>query len=109
MSESVERFLLINPGCDPENLVSINLQLPWSRYNDQEHAERASQLRKVLYAQLHERLAALSGVKAVGIGKHGAWPEKLILEGHDEPIEVLLDGCGVGQADLFGAMRVPLR
>jgi predicted permease len=59
--------------------------------------------------QLHERLAAVSGVKAVGIGKHGAWPEKLTLEGRDEPVEVLLDGCGVEQSDVFRAMRIPLR
>jgi len=109
MIESVARLLHVDPGFDPENLVRIHLQLPWEKYNDPEHDERASQLRRVLYAQLHERLAALPGVKAVGIGKHGAWPEKLTLQGHDEPIEVLLDGCGVEQSDLFRAMRIPLR
>src|SRR5437870_12438376 len=62
----------------------------------------------MLYAQLHERLAALPGVKAIGIGKHGAWPEKLALEGRQEPVEVLLEGCGVEQGDLFRAMRIPL-
>ena len=64
----------------------VHVQLPWDKYNDPAHDARARQLRKVLYAQLHERLAALPGAKAVGIGKHGAWPEKLTLEGRDEPI-----------------------
>ena len=63
----------------------------------------------MLYAQLHERLAALPGVKAVGIGKGGTDVEKLTLEGRKEPVEVLTEGCGVGQNDLFRAMRIPLR
>jgi len=89
--------------------VRIQIELPWDKYNDMQHEERAAQLRKVLYVQLHERLAALPGAKVVGIGKHGAWPEKLTLEGRQEPAEVLLEGCGVEQSDLFRAMRIPLR
>jgi putative ABC transport system permease protein len=109
MIESVVRLLHVNPGFDPQNLVQVTVQLPWDTYNDPEHDERARQLRSVLFAELHERLAALPGVKAVGIGKHGAWPEKLHLDGRDEPFEVLLDGCGVERSDLFRAMRIPLR
>jgi putative ABC transport system permease protein len=109
MIESVVRLLHVDPGFDPANLVRIDLQLPWDKYNDPEHSESGSQLRQVLYTQLHERLAALPGVKAVGIGKHGAWPVKLSLEGRAETVEALLDGCGVEQGDLFRAMRIPLR
>jgi len=109
MMESVIRMLHVDPGFDPENLVYVSLQLPWQTYNDQAHPERARQLRNVLYVQLQERLATLPGVKAVGIGKHGAWSEKLKTEGRSEPMEVLRDGCGVGSNDLFRAMRIPLR
>jgi len=31
------------------------------------------------------------------------------LEGRKEPVEVLLEGCGVEQSDLFRAMHIPLR
>ena len=60
--------------------------------------DRAAQ-RKVLYAQLHERLAALPGVKAVGVGKGETRVEKVTLEGRKEPVEVLLEGTGVEQCD----------
>ena len=109
MIESIIRLLGVNPGFDPENLLRVHIQLPWEKYNDPEHNERASQLRSVFFAELHERLAALPGVKVVGIGKHGAWPEKLKIEGRDALVELLQDGSGVGQSDLFRAMRVPLR
>ncbi len=108
MIDSVARLLHVNPGFDPENLLGISLNLPWDKYNDPEHYERATGLRKILYAQLEERLAALPGVKAVGIGKDGAWPEKLKMAGRSEPMQVLLEGCGVGRSDLFRAMRIPL-
>ncbi len=109
MIESVIRMLHVNPGFDPENLVRIEIQLPWGIYNDPGHYERATQLRKLVYGRLYERLAALPGVKAVGIGKHSDWPEKLTLQGGNEPMELVMEGCGVGLSDLFRAMRIPLR
>jgi predicted permease len=109
MIESVRRLLHVDPGFDPENVLLVSVDLPWGRYNDQDNYERAIQLRKVLFARIHERLAGLPGVKAVGIGKHGAWPERLKAEGRDEEVELLQDGCGVGPNDLFRAMRIPLR
>jgi putative ABC transport system permease protein len=107
MIQSVSRLLAVNPGFDPENLVRVYLSLPGLKYDDPEPG--ATELRRSLYAQMHERLAALPGVKAVGIGKHGAWPEKLKIEGRDVQGEVLLDGCGVEESDLFRASRIPLR
>jgi predicted permease len=109
MIGSVVRLLHVDPGFDPENLLRVDLRLPWDKYNTPEQGARALQSRQALYGQLHERLAALPGVSAAGLGKHGAWPERLKLEGRDEPAEVLLDGCGVGGSDFFRAMRVPLR
>jgi predicted permease len=109
MIGSVLRLLHVDPGFDLQNLLRVDLQLPWEKYNTPEQGARATQLRQTLYAELHERLTALPGIRSAGLGKHGAWPEKLKLDGRDEPAEVLLDGCGVGESDLFRAMRVPLR
>lgn len=109
MLESVVRLLHVNPGFDPQNLLRVDLHLPWNTYNDYEHREHALQLRSALYQDLQQRLAALPGVEAVGLGKHGAWPEKVTLPGRSEPVEVLLDGCGVVEGDLFRAMRIPLQ
>lgn len=108
MVKSVIRMLHVDPGFDPENLVRVDLQLPRKKYNDQDHPERAAQLRKLLYGQMQERLAALPGVRAVGMGKHGTWPVQLKPEGRDQSVELVLDGCGVGSNDLFQAMHIPL-
>jgi putative ABC transport system permease protein len=109
MVQSVVRLLKVNPGFDPQNLLLVYLPLPWGTYNDQEHPDRARDLRKLLFTRLHDRLASLPGVKAVGFGKHGAWPTKLNVQDRAEQFEVLLDGCGVEEGDLFRAMRMPLR
>src|SRR5437773_2763367 len=106
MIESVARLLQVDPGFDPENLLRVQLDLPSQKYGGfDEHAPK----RKVLYAQLHERLAALPGVKAVGVGKGETRVEKVTLEGRKGQFEALLEGCGVEQSDLFRAMRIPLR
>jgi predicted permease len=109
MIQSVVRLLHVNPGFDPQNLVYVNLQLPWKTYNDSRHESRASALRNVLYIQLHDRLAALPGVIVVGIGKHSAHPEKLKVQGQAALVELLRDGCGIGESDFFKAMHIPLR
>jgi putative ABC transport system permease protein len=111
MIKSVVRLLHVNPGFDPENLVCVSLQLPWQKYSDftaSADAGRASQLRKLLFGQLQERIQAVPGVVAVGIGKHSGWPEKVMVEGSSQQIEVVREGCGVGPGDLFRAMRAPL-
>src|SRR5438477_9031099 len=105
MIESVARLLHVDPGFDPQNLLRVELDLPSDKYFYPNQAAP----RKMLYAQLHERLAALPGVKAVGIGKGETRVEKLTLDGPKEPVEVLTEGCGVEQSDLFRAMRIPLR
>ena len=105
MIESVARLLHVDPGFDPQNLLRVELDLPSDKYF---YPDRAAQ-RKVLYARLHERLTALPGVKAVGVGKGETRVEKVTLEGRKEPVEVLTEGCGVAQSDLFRAMRIPLR
>ena len=108
MIESVRRLLHVDPGFDPENLLYVNIELPWKTYNDQEDRQKAAELRTVAYTAIQERISALPGVKAVAIGKHGAWPERLTVTGRAEPVELLRDGCSIDEGDLFRAMRVPL-
>jgi predicted permease len=114
MIKSVIRMLHVDPGFDPENLVRVNLYLPWDKYNntdqygDPKRHVQVARLRQALYEQLEDRLAALPGVRAVGIGKHGAWPLQLKAEGRSEQVELVLDGCSAGSNNLFQAMRIPL-
>jgi predicted permease len=108
MIKSVVRMLHVDPGFDSENLARVGLQLPWNKYEDFEHNDRVTQLRRSLYSQLQQRLSALPGVRAVGIGKHSGWPDKVKAEGRNDLVEVALEGCGVGPSDLFQTMRVPL-
>ena len=108
MIQSVVRLLQVNPGFDTENLLRVELSLPWDKYASPE--KTTSELRNALLAQLHERLAALPGVKAVGLFKDGAWEEKFKMDGQADSLEVelLRSACGVEESDFFRAMRIPL-
>jgi putative ABC transport system permease protein len=108
MIKSVIHMLRVDPGFDPENLVRVDINLPWEKYNDYEHREQSARLRGALYGQLEDRLAALPGVRAVAMGKHGAWPVQLKPEGRSDTVELVLDGCSAGSNNLFQAMRIPL-
>jgi putative ABC transport system permease protein len=109
MIKSVILMLQVDPGFDPENLVRVSLELPWNKYEDFEHNDRVTHLRRTLYGELQQRLVALPGVRAVGVGKHSLHPAKVKIEGQSQWVEVALEGCGVGPSDLFDAMRIPLR
>jgi predicted permease len=103
MIKSVVRLLHVNPGFDPENLIQISLSLPWQKYGD---SSNGPGLRKLLFGQLSQDILTLPGVKAVGLGKHSAWPGKAGLQGTKPSVEVGCEGCGVGTGDLFKAMRI---
>ena len=109
MIQSVVRLLHVDPGFDDQNLVYAYLELPWKTYNDPGHLSKARGLRKVLYRQISQRLAGLPGVSAVSMGKHSGWPEKLKIEDSGAEVEVVREGCGIEQSDLFKAMRISLR
>lgn len=105
MIESVFRLLHANPGFDPENLLLVHPGL--LRGEKYAYSERA-ETHRALYEQLHDRLAALPGVKAVGISKISGFRLGFRIDGRDEPIGLLRAGIGVGESDLFRVMRVPL-
>jgi putative ABC transport system permease protein len=102
MIQSVVKLLRVDPGFDPENLLRVTVRLPWEKY-----AYPNRERRNLLLAQIHERLAALPGVQAVGIDKKN-YSQKFKFESLPEPVDVEADGCGVGSSDLFRALRVPL-
>jgi predicted permease len=109
MIESVVRLLHVKPGFDPENLLRVLVQLPWTKYNDPEHTEPVNKLRNTILAGLQERFSALPGVTAVGIYKYDSGGRYMYAtDGQAEPVEVTHAGCGVGESDPFRAMRISL-
>jgi putative ABC transport system permease protein len=109
MIQSVVRLLRVDPGYDPENLLWANLWLP-SKYSDSAGGPNARPARNALFDRLQERLAAVPGVKAVGIW--GGWFSErgnIRLEGRADLLWADGVGCGVEQNDFLRVMRVPLR
>jgi predicted permease len=107
MIKSVVRLLHVNPGFDPENLISVRLRLP-QEYSAFGNSGNGPQLRKQLFDHFSQQILALPGVKAVGFGKHSIWPEKVAIQGARPSVEALREGCGVAPSDFFKAMRVVL-
>jgi putative ABC transport system permease protein len=107
MIESVIRMLNTNPGFDPEKLLFVHPGLlRGEKYYGSYEAANARAA--ALFEELHDRFAALPGVKAVGISKFEFFRLGYTLDGQDKPIGLLPAGTGVGQSDLFRAMRIPL-
>ena len=105
MPSPVNRMKVVPKPCGPKFEVS----LPWSKYASPKKATTES--RNALFAQLHERLKALPGVKAVGLFKDAAWAEKFIMDdrpGSPDPVELYRSACGVEESDVFRAMHIPL-
>ena len=101
MIESVIHLLHVNPGFDPDNLVFVHTGLLRSQKYDSNEAEAA------LYENMRERFASLPGVKAVGIHKTEFFQLGFTIDGQDKPIGLLPAGTGVGEGDVFRAMRIP--
>jgi len=107
MIQSVIRLLHVNPGFDPENLLFVHPGLLRSeKYAPGD--ERSKQSENALYAELHERIAELPGVNAVGISKIQFFRLGFTRDDSDEPFGLLPAGTGVGESDVFRAMRIPL-
>lgn len=101
MIESVIRLLHVNPGFDPENLLRVQVLLPWEKYSL--HREQSN----LLLAGLQASLSPLPGVKAVGIDKQNNTHQFKVGDS-SEAVELCANGCGVEGSDFFRAMRVPL-
>jgi len=97
MLKSVSRFLHVEAGYDPKNL----LQFMVTHFNT-EAAERNAKL-----SQHAEALAALPGVLNVTVCTHGTY-EAVVLAGRDEPLPVRHTFVKVRDGDFFETWRIPV-
>ena len=104
MLRSVNRLLRVDPGFDPQNLLLVDVNLPWRKYDS---PKEGPGLKNLLLAQLQERFSALPGVKAVGYQQKLFW-QTFQVEGRTEPVVALQSQIGVGTSDVFQALRAPL-
>ena len=102
MIQSVVHLLRTNPGFEPANLIGlrINPAFDSTKY-------RTLEAKNLLLDEVHRRLSAVPGVEAVGI-KSTYSVGTFAVMGRDEPVELLYGASGVGAADAFKAMKVPL-
>jgi putative ABC transport system permease protein len=108
--KSFARLQAVNPGFDPEGVVTMRVSLPGARYR--EPARRAE-----FYAALMEQLKAIPGVESAGAtislplgGSNISVGRSFIREGRPEtPEESQNASYSVITPDYFRAMRVPLR
>ncbi|MCP3097827.1 ABC transporter permease [Myxococcus sp. K15C18031901] len=109
MLRSMARLHRVDPGFDPENVLTARVDLGWDRYREEEKVRAFAE-------QLVPRLEGLPGVTAVGLandlplGGNSPWTTSLQVEGQE-----LLVGQVRPQADLrsatpgyFRALGVPL-
>jgi predicted permease len=101
MIQSVVKLLHVDPGFDPANLVSVEMNVPATM-------GEGLPKRNATLALLHDRLATLPGVSAVGIIKDGFWEEKVMLDGRTEPVLLNRAHSGWEDSDYFRAARIPL-
>jgi len=105
---SFVRLQNVGPGFDPENVLTARIDLSREKYNLPEKASS-------FWLQLHERLAALPGVEAVGMNS------ELPLSGQPNDMPFRVEGRPAEPNQRFGAdfrrvnqdylrsMRIPLK
>jgi putative ABC transport system permease protein len=106
MIQSVVRLLRVNPGFDPENMLMVYPDEP-GRGTQRPNRDSVA-ARNLFYLRVHERLAALPGVAAVGIWKNAAWAEKATVDGRTDKLDVFRGASGVEESDYFRTARVAL-
>jgi putative ABC transport system permease protein len=78
MVRSFVRLISVDPGIDTQNVLTMDIRLPRSKYDQPQ--------RTAFFQQLHERLRSLPGVQSVG----AVYP--LPLSGTDEGVGLSLEG-----------------
>jgi predicted permease len=103
MVHSVICLLRTDLGFDSRNLISINI------YPTQDSKMyRTLEAKNLLLAEVQRRLSAVPGVEAVGILSDYYYPGKFVVNGQQESVKLYYRACGVGTADPWKALRVPL-
>ena len=83
LAGSFWRLLRVDPGFDPDNLLTLQITLPKTKYPEPQQAQ-------AFYRQLIERVSALPGVKSAGETTSlpfaaGGWGKMLSIEGRPAP------------------------
>ena len=108
MIRSFARLQSVDPGFDANNLLTVKLLLPASKYGEDPPC-------KAFFKQLTERVEGLPGVRSVGavsylpIAGLGA-ATRFVIEGRPPlpPGEELVGDVRVVDGGYFGTMRIPL-
>ena len=106
--KSFQRLLSVDPGFRAENVLVARLQTPYPRYND-------PQMVRGFYDRVLERVAAIPGVRAVGLTQsapftRGNPQENVIAEGREpKPGEpVVVSNVRIITPGFFDAMGTPV-
>jgi predicted permease len=105
-ARSLRHIVLVNPGFQPERVLTFGLSLPEGRYKDPEQA-------RALYEQLDERLRALPTVESVGqisilplSANQNDWP--FTIEGQPRPPRRPTADHRRVDHEYLATMRIPL-
>jgi predicted permease len=105
MLRSLARVRAVNPGFDPQHLITFTASLPASRYADGVRVKLAEQ-------QLLQRLREIPGVQAVSATSHlpmyGLWQITFTPEGDALPNMPVATNT-LALPGFFETMRIPLR
>jgi putative ABC transport system permease protein len=98
---SVVMLLRVDPGYDPSRLVQVSPNwINRGRYDAAVRLERIS--------RVHERLAALPGVGAVGVFADDSAAQKIEVEGRSDPLLAHAAFSGWERSEFFSAAQIPL-
>lgn len=111
MIRTVMGLLRVNPGLDPKHVVRVyarTIELQNRHYNPDPALNRATEAGFAFFADARERVAAIPGVTAVGVGIEGQEAEVTAIPGAP-PTLLKKYWVGVAEADPLRVLRVPLR
>ncbi len=105
MIHSVVNMLRADLGFDQTNLVHVRIY-PWGPPGMTKY--RTLEAKNLLMEEIHRRFCAVPGVDAVGMLVRFYGRGQFTINGRSEAVELDYGASGVGAADAFRIMRVPL-
>ena len=111
MVRSVTGLLRVNPGLDPRHVVRAypsTLELERRGFSPDPALNKAPDAAIAFFADARQRIAAIPGVTAVGVGFEGRETEVWTTPG-SLPTRFMKYWIGVGEDDPLRVLRVPLR
>jgi putative ABC transport system permease protein len=111
MMRSVIGLLRVNPGLDPKHVVRVYpriLELQSRQYNPNSALDRQAEAAFAFFADARQRVAAIPGVTAVGVGSGGGGVEASVIP-CSPPTLLTKYWVGVEEANPLRVLRVPLK